>query len=1113
MLSKYGVRSFLIVCIFILICISTSSGLIVDTVNIDPEPSVWLTAGSSESALITINALNGTNIPVNFSSVTFTVEDPEMGTVIPSHTTTDAAGRASATFYPKTKSGIAWIRIEVNNSAPDVGSTIERYEQNIDHAGPKYILIPQAISPASVYENSTITVQFKDRFGNILDDNNTLEQFSVKFDASGSEGYFDGNPSIHVITKETSVNPTTHHEEAIVRFHLPPLAGHNYLRISETTSMEVYPDSTFFVIEGIGTVPDHIDSKIEDNDWDTLEPYQTYADPFHFFKIIYTVRDRFGNAVPNIILQWETNASDDGMFMTNYAGTVYLEYAKDFPQTVKINASIPGYSISKQDIVEFLQPEAVDFVVNGIPQLMASRDVEGRENVSGIVTVKVYDYFGQPKADETVTVYIDYSSMQNSTYLTKLPMLTGNVTSPIVVTTDENGVATVQFYPGAFPTEKDNGYDESASGSVYVRAKWDDRSERSVQMSYKNYPYLKAVASIDSDRCVVNETLNYTLTLLGDGYMSGGPADVVLLENRAGTMLKERDTRNHAYEDRMWAAQNASMSFVGELSDGVDRVAIISYGDLALPVANLSNTIGQSGNKMRDQYYLTGKDNDKLADLSRYPGNGIVQYDDFAHLDLELTKNHEVINDTIMEITPMDSYNELRDNITLYTSRCVGDQNPANSLRYGLYKSITYLRKDRDSSNLRFVVGLMDDEWTWFGDPTAQGSLMQSPCGANPGTGPYWPFTNPDKKYSNLFSLAMADWHQADSYDFTGNWDFTDGKNTWQNMSKYAKDNNIILFMVRYSAHQDAETQRTLNSLTLPTGGESFYAATPEELIEALQIIAHKIHGMASVNTSVNLDFNKINVSYGDLGGEEEKDGWDVFNYTYVENKSTHIEKVNETLVSYPEFPQNQDDTNNWTTNHTFSWNVGNMSINDNWTVHFSMEVLVPGNIVLFGTASNIVADNPDDNLGPQLITPPQTWISCYQNWTIPETRMEIIDILNDTPYTPVITPNSSQPGLDITWNLTYTNYTGNRIIKQEVFYQFSTNKAWTNDWIKFDTLVNDASKGNINGTYHSYLDTTKYEGYVQIMIFAYEDVEAGASDMEFVTSDEIINLGKILIE
>jgi hypothetical protein len=1093
-------RGFLIVLTFVLIGISWCSGLIVNTVKVDPEPSAWVTAGSGEPALITVTALNQTDIPLNLTEITFRVEDPEMGTIVPSHSITNATGQATAIFYPGKKSGIASIRIEINNSNPDPGSIMTLYGQRVDHAGPNYILNPLAISSAAVNEDAEITVRFLDRFGNILDDKNKPEIFSVKFDATGSEGYFDGDSNKHAITKDTTVDPVTRYEEAKVKFHLPNLAGQNYLLISVPADQVVYPYSAFMVVEGVGTIPDHIDLMIDDNDPDTPISNQTYADPFHHFNIIYTVRDRFGNSVPDSVLTWTTSNGEGRTYTANYAGIVYLQYSEDYPQYVNITASIWNSGVTRTDRVQFMQPEAMGFALTGLPQMMASRDVKDRFFDYANITVKVFDYFGQPKAGEQVKIYIDYSPeyMENSTILILLPTLNSPTdgTDSELVTTDEHGIATVRFYPGMFPTNKtDPAYDENAYGHVYVWAEWGD-SKRVVRMDYKNYPYIKATTAVDTDMCVVGQTINYTLTLLGDGYAQGGPADIVLLENRAGTMLKERSTSAHLNEDRMWGAQNASMVFIGELTDGVDRVAILSYGDKALPVADLKNFAGQYGNKMRDQYYLTGVDNDNIGDLTQYPGNGFVSYTDFATVDKEMTRDHSTLNQTITNITPIDSYNELRNDVDQYSPMCVGDRNTANSLRYGLYKAITYLRHDNEGSKLKVVVGLMDDQWTWFGDPTAQGSLMQKPCGANPGTGPYWPFEDPDKGSGN----AMADWHYPEDYHFTGNWDFYDGANNWQNMSRYASDNGIILFMVRYSAHQDAETQRTLDSLTLPTKGQAFYAATPEELIEKFQIIAEMIHTMASVNTSVNIDFNKINVTYADKG-EVDYVGEEVFNYTYLDGKSTHIEKINATGIMYNGYPDDRDDTNDWKTNHTFSWQVGNMSIKDNWTVTFMMKVLKAGNIVLFGPDSYINADNPDDDISIQSINLPFTLISCYENWTIPIARPEVIDISAEN-----ATYNGSRSGVEISWNLSYTNHTGDRTIKQDVFYQFSPYpEVWTNDWIKFDILTNNASMEEINGTYRSFLDTTYLQGYVRVLIFAYEDVIGGASDSAIAKSDEII--------
>jgi len=75
-------------------------------------------------------------------------------------------------------------------------------------------------------------------------------------------------------------------------------------------------------------------------------------------------------------------------------------------------------------------------------------------------------------------------------------------------------------------------------------------------------------------------------------------------------------------------------------------------------------------------------------------------------------------------------------------------------------------------------------------------------------------------------------------------------------------------------------------------------------------------------------------------------------------------------------------------------------------------------------------------------------------------------------------------------------SYTGNKIVKQEVFYQVSRYPdIWTNDWIKIDTFYLNASDYSINGTYSSVFKAPGNQGYIKILIFANEDVPGGVSD------------------
>ncbi len=149
---------------------------------------------------------------------------------------------------------------------------------------------------------------------------------------------------------------------------------------------------------------------------------------------------------------------------------------------------------------------------------------------------------------------------------------------------------------------------------------------------------------------------------------------------------------------------------------------------------------------------------------------------------------------------------------------------------------------------------------------------------------------------------------------------------------------------------------------------------------------------------------------------------------------------------------------------------------------------LRPGLINLFGNSSNICFNSID---GSNCIIPPDTYITAVDNLTAHTKDQNQLDIIDGSL---VVFPSNSTEILDIAWVL---NYTGNNIVEQEVYYQFSPDGVtWSGNWIKSDqNLTGGYPLDHVN--YTTNLDVRDMLGYIRIKVFSFEIPMGGASDIE----------------
>ncbi|WP_286681180.1 VWA domain-containing protein, partial [Methanoculleus sp. DTU007] len=139
--------------------------------------------------------------------------------------------------------------------------------------------------------------------------------------------------------------------------------------------------------------------------------------------------------------------------------------------------------------------------------------------------------------------------------------------------TDGDGYAIVEFRPGAFTTDRnDPRWSDTATGTATVRATWGNIS-RDIVLTWKNYPYLSVETEVSPETVAVNDTVDVTIRVKGDGWaLQPDPIDVVLVIDRSSSM-----TGKDVWPSRIAAAKSAAQIFVGEMNQDRDRIGLVSY--------------------------------------------------------------------------------------------------------------------------------------------------------------------------------------------------------------------------------------------------------------------------------------------------------------------------------------------------------------------------------------------------------------------------------------------------------------------------------------------------------------------------------------------------------
>ena len=378
---------------------------------------------------------------------------------------------------------------------------------------------------------------------------------------------------------------------------------------------------------------------------------------------------------------------------------------------------------------------------------------------------------------------------------------------------------------------------------------------------------------------------------------------------------------------------------------------------------------------------------------------GLVPYSTEASCDLPLAGDYSKVSSTIDRLTV--------------------DPGGWTATRHALYTAIQEMVANKSSNPdaVHAVILMSDGAYNYYGDPLARGK----------GETGYKLTTNP------------AD-SPTDKYTFFGDLEGSKGVNggglrTDQNMSVYAKNNGIRLYMISFSNDitRQSATWKTMDTLAGATGGKHYHAATGADLAAVYAEIAGALKAEAGIDTTLTLDFGTIRVN------DEDRPGERVFAYIHAANVSTAIESWVENETGHHELiPRHTiDQTDDWNDDHTLRFDIGTVHLGQVWEATFRLRILTDGNINIFGPGSKI---NFNDGANLDL---PDTFVTAVPDLTNTGLGSGTLRLANPR-YT------CAEPVLELlaaAWDLAYT---GAGTVTEIVEYSNDGGLSW----VPFETLT-----------------------------------------------------------
>lgn len=938
----------------------------------------WVVANNSDSLILTAHVTNNTLGNVEGAQVQFYLTDTVRGSISTVMESTNSYGNATTTFTTKTLSGDVIVRATLLSNGKQSSTTV-----HIDHDTPYQMSVDYS-NAVEVGTLDPIYVHLQDRYGNPIDNKRNIEKIHFKLVCVDPDAMLKG-------TWETI--PYNGTDIFSVTDGLPvDRYGNVNVTLSVSTSPNVHviqvdplnmaiSDKFISVQSTPSGVPWYIHRMVSPS---SANPYIP-ADGKSTGSITYTLYDRYFNPMPGKTIIFLTNGGNSTNLVTTATGSVTTPIGpKSTPEIVTYLAKIDeNQTRTASVVVDFYDNTPSNLIITANPNSIMSLDVlpESKSLISAVVTDKYG--IGSPGENVHFSVGGIWYDPSDSNVTSGLPY-----TAPVEIATDSDGYAISYFIPSGFTKDQNaTNYYTSVTGHANIYANWTDSHgtliSKTTPIQWKNSPYISVYTFISNNTLVAGQEVQISLLVKADGpALESRPIDVILAMGRDIGML---DNKAKGIVDPILSTRPAAKIFNSFMKDN-DRVGLTTFGDKGW--ADLLN------NDLIGRAKLVGDDNDKNDDKTvvprDFPGNNRT-YDDYVTKDQGLTFNLDLVNASIDQIVPFSESNSAN-----------GDGIP---LRGALYESITDLKTKGRSSAVKAVVALVDQGFNWYGDPLARGTGETDWSAANIEKG------NPSNQWI-AFPLGGP---------YTNpNWNIANGNKDWQNMSKYAKDNNIKIFIVSYTDSVTADRQREFDILAEGTGGFHRHAATEADLITIYKELGATLRQEAAINATAKMNLTKVKLN------DIVYNGSDVFSYIYDPGVSTTVHRWNATYNHF----FNMDQRTEWATSAALTFPIGTLSVGDSWQANFTLRVNegYSGIGTIPYLPSEVTFEGGEG--GSDSIPLPEIIIDMAQ----PEDPKETSDSLSIVPGSFVWTnPDPAKDVVSLQWQL---NYTGNQTLREEIWYQ-----------------------------------------------------------------------------
>ncbi len=253
-----------------------------------------------------------------------------------------------------------------------------------------------------------------------------------------------------------------------------------------------------------------------------------------------------------------------------------------------------------------------------------------------------------------------------------------------------------------------------------------------------------------------------------------------------------------------------------------------------------------------------------------------------------------------------------------------------------------------------------------------------------------------------------------------------DGQFTSQNMSVYAKANNIRLYTISFAQNVPASERTAMTILANSTGGFYKHAPTEADLANVYEEIAGDLKDEPGVNTTMVIDNQNINVTGVPIPGAQ------VFSYI------SH--PIYSTRIGWQDGVMNvTNQSADWADDSQLGFTIGTIKVGQTWNATYRMRANRSGSIDIFGTNSLI-----SFNGGASSLTIPHTFLTVVPNLTATSTGQKTIALSNL-----IVTESGEITAiLPVIWN---TTYTGNKTITENIYYS-----ADNGPWVSFNTITHN---------------------------------------------------------